>query len=81
MSYIKETYDFIKFITNTEAHKNCYLVTGDVTSLYAQTAINKVKQIFTKKTNYGRPSQLLIELLQIIRDGNDFKYTGQYYKV
>ena len=81
-AYIKVTYHFIHFITNQTLATDCFLVRGDATSLYTnmftETAINKVQQAFHDNPNDDRPSDLNLQLLRIICNGNDFKYNGTF---
>ena len=83
-AYIEYTYHFIHFSTNQTVATDCFLVTCDFSSLYTnmftETAINKVQQAFHDNPNDDRPSDLMIQPLRIIRNGNDFKYNGNFYK-
>ena len=80
----KNTYRFIHYITNQTVATVCLLVTCDVISLYTnmftETANNKVQQAFHDNPNDDRPSDIIIQLLRIICNGNDFKYNGNFYK-
>ena len=83
-SYIKDTYDFLSHIGDKQVDSDCYLVTGDVTSLYTNmytdTAIDKLKEIMRLKPDRDRPDGQLIDLLKIICNNNDFKYNNDYYQ-
>ena len=83
-SFIKDTYDFLNHIRDKQVSNDCYLVTGDVTSLYTNmytdTAITKLKDIMHRQPDRTRPDGQLIELLHIICDNNDFKYHDKYYQ-
>lgn len=77
-SYIKDTYDFIAKIRNRKINKRLYLVTGDVTALYTnmniERAINIVKEFFNNNPDPNRPSEELLELLDIAMRNNDFSF-------
>jgi hypothetical protein len=77
-SYIKDTYDFIDKIRNRNINKRLFLVTGDVTALYTnmniERAINIVKEFFHLNPDPNRPSDELLELLDLAMRNNDFTF-------
>lgn len=82
-TYLKDTYDFIHKIKNSEIDKNCILVTGDITALYTNMNINRtiavVKKAFKSNPRPNRPDGELIELLELIMKNNDFRFNNEIF--
>jgi hypothetical protein len=82
-TYIKNTYDFVEKIRNKIVSKDCLLVTADVTSLYTNMnldrVLNVVREAFNRHPDESRPSNELLQLLEIILKNNDFEFNGEYF--
>lgn len=82
-SYLKDTYDFITKLQATKCTENCFLFTMDVTNLYMnipiEEGINCIRQIFNTHPDAKRPSEELIQLLNINLTRNDFEFNNEYY--
>ena len=82
-AYIKDTYNFINCIKNTQVTEEYLLVTADVTSLYTNmyinTTISKLRSQFNLYPNPARPDYVIIELIKQICHNNDFRYNGDFY--
>lgn len=83
LSYIKDTNDFVKKIRNKQIHKNCFLVTGDITSLYTNMNINRtiavLKRALRTNPQPGRPDDEIITLLELIMKNNDFHFNNEIF--
>lgn len=82
-SYIKNSYDFIEKIKNSNINRNTYLVTGDVTSLYTNMKhdimLSSIKKIFDKYPDQNRPQNYLLKLLELMIKNNDFEFNSETY--
>jgi len=83
-AYIKDTYDFVDKIRNSEIDKTDILVTGDVTALYTNMRIDiimhSIKEIFSEFPATGRPDEELLELLHITLTRNDFAFADKIFQ-
>lgn len=82
-SYLKDTYDFVTRIKDKHVEKDCFLVTGDVTSLYTNMNLDRiitvVRQAFADNPDRSRPSEGIIELLDLTLRNNDFEFNTDYF--
>ena len=82
-AYIKDTYDFVDKIRDTQIHKNDLLVTGDITALYTNMTIDRilrtVQDMFQAFPDPHRPDEKLLNLLQITLTRNDFAFGLQTF--
>jgi len=82
-AYLKNTYDFVDKIQNTNIPDSHLLVTGDITSLYTNMNIDRilktVEEIFDKYPDNSRPSLEILKLLEITLKGNDFAFNNEFY--
>lgn len=83
-SYIKNTYDFVDKTRHVVVNRDCFLVTGDVTSLYTNMNIDRTIKIVTETLRDApadptRPDAELIELLDITMRNNDFEFDNKFY--
>lgn len=82
-SYLKDTYDFVDKIRGQSINANCFLVTGDVCSLYTNMNIERivdvVQQAFNANPVAGRPSKEIIDLLKLTLKNNDFEFNDEFF--
>jgi hypothetical protein len=82
-SFIKNSYDFVKRIRNTNFAENWLLVTGDVSALYTNMhhdlTIEGVKKIFAKNPDLNRPDDHILRLLDLILKNNDFCFNNETF--
>ena len=82
-SYIKNSFEFVNKIRGIKFDKNWLLVTGDVSSLYTNMhhgrTINCVKETFERHPVSGRPSDYILELLDLILKNNDFVFNNETF--
>ena len=82
-SYVKDSYDFVEKIRNTEIDKSDLIVTGDVTALYTNMKIDRIldsiRHIFHLYPATGRPDEELLNLLEITLTRNDFSFGHNIY--
>lgn len=82
-AYIKDTYDFVDKIRDSEINKSDLLVTGDVTALYTNMTIDRmlqtVRDIFNDFPDPRRPDEELLNLLEITLTRNDFAFGEQTF--
>lgn len=82
-TYVKNTYDFIDKIRGMTVPDNCFLITGDIESLYTNMDIDRcievVRQTLLKQPAFFRPDTEILELLEISMKNNDFIFNNQYY--
>jgi len=82
-SYLTNSQDFISKIRDQKIEPTDYLVTCDVSSLYTNMKLHRtmdiVKEAFTKYPDPLRPTNLLLQLLNIILHKNDFQFDNQFY--
>ena len=82
-SYLKDTYDFISKVRGQRVKGQWYLITADVESLYTNMKIDlilqSVKDIFLEYPDLNRNDFLVLELLRIILENNDFEFDGKFY--
>ena len=82
-SYLKDTYDFISKVRGQRVKGQWYLITADVESLYTNMKIDlilqSVKDIFLEYPDLNRNDSLVLELLRIILENNDFEFDGKFY--
>ena len=82
-AYLKDTPDFISKITNQIIPSDSILVSGDVTALYTNMnlalTLQAVRQSFLHHPDPNRPSDILIKLLDITLNNNDFEFNGKTY--
>lgn len=82
-TYIKNTTDFISRIRNLTVQKNCFLVTGDVASLYTNMKHDRILNTVENKLKEcpleGRPDKGILELLELTLKCNDFKFGEDWF--
>lgn len=82
-AYLKDTYDFVKKVKGRSVKKDCFLVTGDVTSLYTNMNLDRVlkvvEQAFADHPDSSRPSTEILQLLEITLKNNDFTFNDNFY--
>jgi len=82
-SYLKDTYDFINKIRNTEVRETDLLISADVESLYTNMRIDlilsSVREIFRLYPDPARPDEGIIRLLELTLNNNDFEFDGKFY--
>lgn len=83
-SYIKDTYEFIKFVKQLEIPQNeFYFFSMDVESLYTnipiEAGIECVRKAFERYPDPTRPDEELLELLQINLTRNDFMFNNEFF--
>jgi len=79
-AYIKDTYDFVKRISNLSIPNDALLVTLDVESMYTNIdhalGIQSVKDIFP---HCKAPFDSIIKLLELTLKNNDFLFDGKWF--
>ena len=82
-SYIKDTYHFISKIRNINLKPNSTFVTIDIVSLYTNIPINgailAIENLFLKNPDSKRPDSVILKLLKIILNNNDFTFNSETY--
>lgn len=82
-SYLKDTYDFISKIRDKTVGEHCVLVTGDVSALYTNMNLDRiisvVRQTFNENPDAERPTDEIIELLELTLKNNDFEFNQEYF--
>lgn len=82
-AYLKDTYDFISKVQGRTTESNCFLVTGDVSSLYTNMNLDRILQVveeaFRIHPDEKRPSAEILELLEVTLKNNDFIFNEQSY--
>ena len=86
-SYIQDTSQFIRELTEIDVPREAWLVTMDVKSLYTNIphshGIQTCKEALTRteKTNPEQPPvEVLTQLLEIVLKNNIFEFNGKAYK-
>ena len=82
-SYIKDTYDFISKIRELTLPPDCFLFTIDIDSLYTNietpAGLEAVTEWFSRYPNKNRPDSILLKLLEINLNKNDFEFDTKFY--
>lgn len=82
-SYIKDTYDFVEKVKQTEVPTESFLFSIDIDSLYTnidiKEGINSIRNIFHKYPDKKRPEKELLQLLEINLTRNDFEFNGDFF--
>ena len=82
-SYIKDTTDLQKKLSQIEPPANSFLITLDVESLYTNIdntkGIEAVKETFLKHPQPKRPDEEIIQLLTHSLENNDFVFNDQWF--
>lgn len=82
-SYIKDTYDFVNKIRQTQIPLNSFLFTMDVNSLYTNIdtteGMKAVQKTFLQYPDTQRPEAEILKLLFINLTRNDFEFNGKFY--
>jgi hypothetical protein len=82
-AYIKDTYDFVNKVRDKPVQDNVFIVTGDVTSLYTNMNLDRIisviRETFNKNPNGLRPSDEILELLDLTLKNNDFEFNNEYF--
>ena len=82
-SYLKDTNEFLKKISNVKIKKNAFIATIDVDSLYTNidntNGLEAVKEAFRKYPDPKRPDREVLELLKLNLENNDFEFNGHWY--
>lgn len=82
-AYLKDTYGFVDKIRGKPVSENSFLVTGDVSSLYTNMNLDRIcaviREAFNSNPDALRPSEEIIELLDLTLKNNDFEFNNEYY--
>ena len=82
-SFVKDTPDFLKKISELKPSQDSLLVTIDVDALYTninnQDGLEAVRQSFLDHPSFGRPDQEILELLQLCLENNDFIFNKEWF--
>lgn len=82
-SFVKDTPDFLKKISQIRPNPNSFLVTIDVDSLYTnidnKDGLEAVRKIFELHSDTKRPDQEILDLLKICLENNDFMFNGEWF--
>ena len=82
-SFVKDTPDFLKKISDLKPSKDSLLVTIDVDALYTninnQDGLEAVRQSFLNHPSNNRPDQEILELLQLCLENNDFIFNKEWF--
>jgi hypothetical protein len=82
-SFVKDTPDFLKKISQLRPNPNSFLVTIDVDSLYTnidnKEGLEAVRKIFELYPDRDRPDQELLDLLKLCLENNDFMFNGEWF--
>lgn len=82
-SYIKDTYDFVSKIRGLIIPPDALLVTGDITALYTnmdiEHSLKVVREAFARHPDPNRPSDQILQLLEIALRNNDFTFAGRIF--
>ena len=82
-AYIKDTYDFVNKVRGKPVQANSFIVTGDVTSLYTNMNLDRIiaviRETFAKNPDSLRPSEEILELLDLTLKNNDFEFNNEFF--
>lgn len=82
-SYVKDTPDFLKKVSQLKPKVDSFLVTIDVDALYTninnQDGLKAVKESFSTHPSLNRPDSEILELLQICLENNDFIFNREWF--
>ena len=82
-SYVKDTPDFLKKISQIKPNPNSFLVTLDVDSLYTnidnKDGLADVRETFNQNPDPKRPDKEILDLLKICLENNDFTFNGEWF--
>ena len=82
-AYLKDTYDFVGRIRGRPVGEGSLIVTGDVSSLYTNMNLDRIiaviRETFISNPDASRPSDDIIELLDLTLRNNDFEFNSEYY--
>lgn len=83
-SYVKNSFEFVKKLTEISVENDWLLVTGDVSSLYTNMHFDRtvacVRESFLKYPGGPkRPDRGLLKLLEIILKNNDFSFNNEFF--
>lgn len=82
-SFIKNSFEFKQKICSKIIPPNALLVTADITSLYTNMKINltldAVRKQFNKFPDPNRPDRIILQLLNIILNRNDFQFNDKTF--
>ena len=82
-SYIRDSFNFIAKISNLNINNNSFLVSVDIVSLYTNIpidgALEAVKIIFSRFPSLGRPDSVILKLLHLILNNNDFSFNNELF--
>lgn len=83
LSYVQDTYDFIRKISNRSIPPHAFLVTGDITASYTNMhlvrALRIVENLFSSSPDPRRPDKQIIQLLDICLRYNDFQFADEIF--
>ena len=82
-SYVKDTNDFLDKVREAHVNPTDLIFSMDVDALYTnietEPGLDAVRACFLRYPSPGRPDDLLLELLEISLNTNDFQFDGQHY--
>jgi len=82
-SYLKDTCDFINKVKGQVVDPDWFLISADVESLYTNMKIDLILQsvadIFAEHPHPERNDELILKLLRITLENNDFEFNGKFY--
>ena len=82
-SYIKNTQEFLAKVQNQNLPENAILVTADIESLYTNIdttfGLGTIRQIFNEHPDDTRPDDIILKMLEICLNKNDFSFNGNSY--
>jgi len=83
-SYIKNSFDFVNKIRHSPVEELDFLFTADISSLYTNMenviTLQAVRKQFMLNPNPSRPDAILLELLDLILNSNDFNFDDRIFK-
>ena len=82
-SFLKNTDDFLYKLRQVRVKPDSLLVTLDVESMFTnidnRTGIKAVREAFRKNPDSKRDDDLILELLKLCLENNDFEFNGKKY--
>jgi len=82
-AYLKDTYDFLDKVKGKRIEPHWILFTADVESLYTNMRFDRIlytiAHMFNLYPDPSRPDSLILELIRIILNNNDFIFDGLFY--
>ena len=82
-SYVKDTPDFLRKLSDIKPDPQSLLITLDVESLYTNidnhAGLESVKQAFQNNPDLERPTPEITRLLSLMLKNNDFSFNNEWY--